>query len=811
MSTRGTITELHISCLWDGNIDLKYSRNQRLASETDGEEPGMQAPPYCQWYQDSILLKNTSRWSGQLAFRTGVDRGGAHPSWASTHVIMQCVSAWCVEPTCSHHNLRIEVARQDVRLFLLSPHNLPIREWEPVQLGWCARLKSSTWRYHFKSQGGSPAEFLIPSNQHSDPLSPTLFPHAELHQMCASYYNYHTTVHYPHRGFYTASLQIENGPQLSWNLDFYVQPALLHVFSATSTLLSLPHKMLSFSWTLRPLSPRIMAYSLVDEEGLGEWSPSHHYNPFAVQSDFCAVPKSQNARDKVIANIYFHTGDDRISGELMGKIDFLNKTLIFRTGSAAPVSLTLNPQKVQMGIYIFSQALGLYRSTQDIETTNNTREKPSFHYVFYQQQSLSYLIVLELSQQRWYRLSMHLYLNRRDALFRSLREKDMDMHVFSGRSPEESVVYIIWFIPLQHPQLQCEWAFTLQLFDSRKEHLLWNRTYTYRNHTKSAAHFLPRSVLSFKPTQYAGFVAPVSCRKCGLARAVLKATMNTYTSKVMELTVACQKSYCRELTATIHKPNPSDPVLRYKRGSAIILQATTKAECRTSSSISLDWKIYSLKTTSSIPDWANPVMLPNKINTDGVMFNIPRNLLSYGFYHVNVTVTVLLPAHALTFGESDSVILQILPSDLVAIIAGGLFRTIGVADVWALNASASFDPDSANPLEGLVFRWYCTKQELDYSVMKLSPDQKCQPYQMDLLWSDSAHPVQMVEPHVLQENMKYYFAVVILKQDRMAKDLPNSACCSWFYTIAGCFLFRKLWEIYQSIRKVYPVRKVSKL
>ncbi|XP_020641453.3 polycystin family receptor for egg jelly-like [Pogona vitticeps] len=763
--------ELRISCFWDRKLDLKYSRNQRLASEIKGEDHGMQAPPYCQWFQDSILVQNTSHWSGQLVLSTDEDRGDARPPWAFTRVIMQCVSALCVVPSCSHNNLSIEVARQDVRLFILSPQNLPIREWEPVQLGWCARLKSSTWSYHFKSQGGSPAEFLIPSNQHSEPFAPTVFLNSELHHVCASYYNYHVTVCYPRRGFYTASLQIENGPQLTRSLDLYVEPALLHVFSTTSTLLSLPDRTLNFSWTLRPLSPRIMAYSLVDEQGLEEWSLSHNYNPFAIQSNFCAAPKSQNSRDKIVANIYFRT-NDRISGELLGKMDFSNKTLIFKTGSRT-IYLTLNPQKVQMGMYIFSHASGLYHSTQEIMTADDTREQSRFHYIFYQQQSLSYLIILEFIQLRWYRFSMHLYLNRRDNLFKSLGEKDMDIHIFSDHAPEESVVYIVWFIPLQHPQLQCEWAFNLQLFDSRKKHLLWNSTYTYRNHVKSAARFLPHSVLSFRPTLYTGFVAPVNCRKSGLAHAILKATVNTYASKVTEPTVACQKSYCHELTVTIHKPNPSNLIIGYKRGSAITLQATVKAECRTSPSLGVGWKIYSLTMASSIPDWANPLMLPNVINTDGVMFNIPRNVLSYGFYHVNVTMRVLLPEYAITFVESDSVILQILPSDLVAVIAGGLFRTVGVSDFWALNASASFDPDSAKPLEGLVFRWYCTQQELDYSIMKLSPDQKCQPHQMDLLWSYSTHSVQMVKPNVLQENMKYYFVLVVLKQDRMASSFQT--------------------------------------
>ncbi|XP_042325588.1 polycystic kidney disease and receptor for egg jelly-related protein-like [Sceloporus undulatus] len=758
--------ELHLSCLWDGKIDLKYSRKRGLALEIKGTAAGMQAP-HCQWYQDSNLVKNTNHWSGQVVVDTGLDAEDPHPPWVFTHVTMQCISAWCHAPTCAHNNLTIEVSRQDVRFFLLSPQTLPIREWQPVQLGWCTRLKSSTWSYRFKSPGGSPADFLIPSNHHNELLISALDPYAELHQICVSYYKYHVTVRYPHRGLYTASLQNENGPQLRCSLNLYVQPALLHVFSASSTMLSLSHRTLNLSWTLQPLSPRIMAYSLIDVQGRGKWFPYYNYNPFAQQSDFCSAPKLQNSRDKVMASIYFRTSE-KISGQLKGEIYFFNQTVIFKTNNAIPTYLTLNPQKTKAGTYIFSHALGLYYSFQENKTTNATGESSSYHYIFYEQQSLSYLLIIEFMQLQWYRFSMHLYLNRRETLFKALGEKDMEVQIFNGRSTEENLVYILWFIPIQHPQQQCEWVFDLKIFDSRKKHLLWNSTYTYENRVKNAAHLLPNSVSSFKASLYAGFVAEVNCRKNGLAQAVLKATVNTYYSKIMEPTVACQKSYCYELKAVIHKPDLFEPVIRYKRRSTISLQATAKAECRTHSVTHVLWKIYTLKTALSIPDWANPLKLPNEIETDRVMFYIPGNVLYYGFHYVNVTVTVFLPAYNINITESDSVLLQILESDLVANIIGGLFRTVGVSDRWALDGSTSSDPDSHNPLEGITFNWYCSKRELDYSTMKLSPGEKCHSAQVDLNWSSSTDPVQRVEPNTLQENTKYYFILIILKQNRSA-------------------------------------------
>ncbi|KAM6437807.1 polycystin family receptor for egg jelly-like [Liasis olivaceus] len=753
-------TELRLSCFWDGQVDLKYSRR---ASEVEGEEADPQPPPRCQWYQDALLVMQTQRWSGQLVLSKGLDGGRPNPTRAFTRIVMQCVSVLCREPPCTHRNFSVDISRQDVRLFLLSPQNLPIWEWQPVMLGWCARLKSSLWSYRFKSEGGSPADVLIPSNQHSEPFASTTGLHTPLHHACEVYYYYHTTVRYPQRGFYTVSLHLENGPPLSLSLGFHVQPALLHVFSASSTLLSRTQRSLALSWRLQPLSSTIAAYTLEDLQGLEEWSLSYQYNPFALQSNFCAPPISRTSGKKVISRIYFRT-NKTFSEELRGHLDFSNDTLIFQASSAASVSIRLNPQKTKVGTYIFNQQQGLLYSTLEDRGSSGTGGTSSLHHLFFQQVALSSLIAIEFVKRQRFRFSVHLYLNQKEILFKSLGEKEIEVHVFSGHSPDKNFVYIVWFIPVPHPRLRCDWAFSLQLFHSGKELLLWNKTYTYRDRVKNASRFLPPSVLSFRPTQYAGFVAEVNCRQNGLARAVLKATIATYASRVMEPAVACQKSYCHKLTVAIHKPNPLDPVLRYRREKAIALQATAKAKCRTRPQLDLLWKIYNLSTAWSVPDWPNPLTLPEGLNTGGTVLHIPGNVLSYGFHHVNVSMSVHLPAENITFIESNSVFLQILESGLMAVIAGGLFQTVGVSDRWSLDGSPSSDPDSIKPLEGILFHWFCSKRESDYSAMELGPGQKCHPGQLDMHWTHSKEPVQVVEPKTLQENTMYYFKLVITKQ-----------------------------------------------
>lgn len=673
---------------------------------------------------------------------------------------------------------------QDVRLFLLWPHKLPIHEWQPVKLGWCARLKRSTWIYHFMSQGGSPAHQLIPSNKHTETTASAVYPQAELHQVCESYYSYHTTVRYPVRGFYTVSLHIENRPQLSRSLDLSVQPTLLHVFTASSRLVSFPQRTLSLSWTLRPLSSRIMAFMLVDEQGQGDWYHSYNYNPFALPRNFCAAPKTQHSRRRVISSIYFHT-NKRVPGELRGRFIFLGDTLTFTASSAPLTHLTLNPRKIRTGIYIFSHKQGLFYSTQEGSAANASGENSSSHYIFYQQESISYLITLEFLQLQWYRFSIHTYLNRRGILFRSLEEKGIEVHVFSGHLPAKNLVYIVWFIPVQHPLLQCEWAFNLQLFDSKNSHLLWNNTYSYKDRVRNAVRFLPQSLLPFRTALYVGFVAEVNCRSTGLSQAVLKATVNAYASKVLKPAVPCQKSFCHEVTAIIQKPDPSNPFIKYTRQSAITLRAIKKVLCRTHSHIDIIWEISSVHTSV-------PLGATSRMRTVGVTFHMPGKLLKPSLYLLRMTMTVYLPEYNITIRESDSVTIHIVESDLVAVIAGGSFRTVGVSDRWTLDASASSDPNSDNPQEGLLFNWLCSKHKSDFLELKLSTDGKCHPDQETLKWTDSQDPVQIVQQGTHLPNNTHYFVLRITKDRRTAdayqtvQVLPGSLPVLNFTCIQNC-------------------------
>nr|XP_025042812.1 polycystic kidney disease and receptor for egg jelly-related protein [Pelodiscus sinensis] len=754
-------TEVWVSCLWDGPIELHYTRAPGAVSRTQEGDTQLPPPPRCRWYRDSAWVQDTSRWAGRAVLGPGPGRGGPAPPWASSHITDQCVSALCAMPMCLYRNLSIEVSGQDVRLFLLWPPEPPILEWQPVQLGWCARLKSARWRYRFSSRGGNPAALLIPSNQHHKQPPPAAYPRAELHQVCASYYSYRLTVHYTHRGLYVASITMERGPPISLSLTLRVEPALLHVLSAHSKLFSLPYQSLSLSWSLQPLGPRTLAYRLLDMQGMEGWSAS--YNPYALQSNFCVNSMPQQASEMALASIYFHT-DGEWFGELTGELSFSNATLGLAVNSKIPTYLSLNAEKTKMGTYIFSRSHGLYYTIQE-KNASAPDDDFSTHYIFFRQQSLSFLLTIEFLKLQWYKFNMHLYLNRKGALFKSLVDRDIEVHIFnSGPSFLRSSIYIVWFIPVQHPMLQCEWTFNLQLFGSRKEYLIQNNTYTYDDHVRNAAHFVRRSVLPFNPDLYTGFVAKVNCTRSGLTPAVLKVTVNTYASKVMESLVSCQKKPCFIERLRIQKPDLVYPIIHTKKGTQLYLYAKMQVNCTDLVRTEQIWKIYSVQNFTTIPDWTKPLNPPLIWRRHMLILQIPSFSLDYGLYLFQFSVKITTTEDVVE--GSDTVFVRVEKSDLVAVFAGGTFRTVGFSDKWTLDGSMSSDPDSADRLEGLTFTWYCTKHVSDYTNMIVSTNGTCHPNQVDLKWIHFSGPTQTVVPETLRGNAIYHFRLVIQKDNR---------------------------------------------
>nr|XP_010297825.1 PREDICTED: polycystic kidney disease and receptor for egg jelly-related protein [Balearica regulorum gibbericeps] len=753
-----------VSCLWNSTMNMRYQPAPGARPEAERKERWSPPPPHCFWYLNSAWVKNTSRWSGQVMLQTGLPPGSAPPPMASSLLTVQCSSASCAAPECFHRNVSIKMSGQDMRLFVLWPQTHLIHAWQPVELGWCAHLKSASWQYRFSSQGGSPSTLLLPSSEHQDTLPPAIYPTAELQQTCDTYYSYRLTVRYRHHGLHVASVSIEQMPHISLSLSLKVEPDLLHVLSVSSKLLSVPRQPLSLSWRLQPLTPRTLAYKLVDTQAIGGWL--HSYSSFTLQSNFCAVPTPQSLGELVVASIYFHV-DGKKFEELTGELHLLNGTLSLSAGRETPTHLNLHPGKTNSSTYIFRYNHRTFYITNGNNSPIST-DDPNTRTVFYQHKELSYLLSIEFVTFQWYKFNMYLYMNQKRALFRSLAERDLEVHVFSSSRPSflQSFTYLVWFIPAQHPMLQCEWTFHLQLFGTQKDRLLQNSTYTYNDHIRNATRFVRRSALPFDPEKYTGFVAKVNCTRSALTQALLRVRVNNYAAKTIEAPVACQKEACYIDTVWIQRPVLHTSILHQKKGTSFYLFVRLLVDCNIGISIKPLWRIYLVQDTTTIPDWSNPINSSLMYGVEMIHLTVPSFTLDYGLYLFYFTVAITPIRTTTVLRGSDKVYIQIESTDLVANIAGGTFRTVGFSDNWTLDGSASYDPDSQEGLKGITFTWYCTKEVSDYKNREVSPGKRCHPSQRDLKWLTPSGPVQVMQPESLPGNAIYYFRLVIQKDRR---------------------------------------------
>ncbi|XP_068258279.1 LOW QUALITY PROTEIN: polycystin family receptor for egg jelly [Nyctibius grandis] len=763
----GQVSQQHdnercVSCLWNSTTNLRYQPTSGARPEAERKEGWPPAPPRCFWYLNSGWVKNTSCWSGQVVLPTGLLPGSAPPPMASSLLMVQCSSASCAAPECFHQNLSIEMPTQEMRLFVLWLQTHLIHTWQPVELGWCARLKSASWQYRFSSHGGSPSTLLLPSSEHQEMPPPAVYPTAKLQQTCASYYSYRLTVRDRHHGLHVASVSIEQMPQISLSLSLKVERDLLHVLSVSSKLLSLPQQPLSLSWRLQPLTPRRLAFRLVDTQAIGGWLCSYSF--FTLQSNFCAVSTPQSPGEVVVASIYFCV--DAKSFEELTQQHLLNSTLSLTAGREIPTHVNLHPGKTNRSTYIFRYNHGTFYTTKEKKSPTST-DGPNTRTVFYQHKELSYLLSIEFVAFQWYKFNMYLYMNQKRALFRSPAERNLEVHVFSSGRPSflQSFTYLVWFIPAQHSMLQCEWTFYLQLFGAQKDQLLQNSTYTYNDHVSNATRFVHRSALPFDPKKDMGFVAKVNCPRSAITPALLGARVKNYAAKT---TPSRQRGPCYIHTVYIQRPVLHTSVLRQKRGTSFYLFVRLLVDCNVGITIKPLWRVYPVQDTTTIPDWRNPINSSLMYGVEMILLTVPSFALDYGLYLFYFTVEVIPIRTTTVLRGSDQIYILIESIDLVANIAGGMFRTVGFSDNWTLDGSASYDPDSQEGLKGITFTWYCTKEASDYTNMKVSPGKKCHPAQRDLKWLTSSGPVQAMPPESLPGNAIYYFRLVIQKDSRMS-------------------------------------------
>ncbi|NXJ89901.1 PKDRE protein, partial [Corythaixoides concolor] len=281
-----------------------------------------------------------------------------------------------------------------------------------------------------------------------------------------------------------------------------------------------------------------------------------------------------------------------------------------------------------------------------------------------------------------------------------------------------------------------------------------------------ATRFVRRSALPFDPEKYTGFVAKVNCTRSARTPALLGVRVNNYAAKTIEAPLSCKKEACYIDTVQIQKPVLHTSVLHQKRGTSFYLFVRLLVDCNVGISVKPLWRIYPVQDTATIPDWTKPINSSLMYGVEMIHLTVPSFTLDYGLYLFYFTVEITPIGTTTVLRGSDKVYVQIDGADLVANIAGGTFRTVGFADNWTLDGSASYDPDSKEGLKGITFTWYCTKEVSDYKNMKVSPGKRCHLAQKDLKWLTSSGPVQAMPPESLPGNTIYYFRLVIQKDRR---------------------------------------------
>ncbi|XP_071948700.1 polycystin-1-like protein 2 [Antedon mediterranea] len=146
-------------------------------------------------------------------------------------------------------------------------------------------------------------------------------------------------------------------------------------------------------------------------------------------------------------------------------------------------------------------------------------------------------------------------------------------------------------------------------------------------------------------------------------------------------------------------------LFKYKRYQNILFIPVIKLDCQGSIQTILDWKVFKISGTFSIPDETNEYHLPSNIKTSLKEFYIPSFTLDYGYYIFQLTVTMVMRDGSIGVSNVDHSKLEVVETSLVAWIIGGSLIRTGWYNNITIDGSESHDPDSA--VAKFVYNWFC--------------------------------------------------------------------------------------------------------
>ena len=160
-----------------------------------------------------------------------------------------------------------------------------------------------------------------------------------------------------------------------------------------------------------------------------------------------------------------------------------------------------------------------------------------------------------------------------------------------------------------------------------------------------------------------------------------------------------------KITAKISKKkeNPT----QYKRFKKIDIKTTNKIECYNVSLTHYEWHIYRLIDDKKVST--------KDLTTDKSDLHIPARWLDYGKYKLVFRIDMKVEPGVFT---EEIFYIEVMRSELVAIIDGGTARTVGNVAPLVLNAAKSNDPDSdSQDNSGYNFSWFCKRyDDINYTL-----------------------------------------------------------------------------------------------
>ncbi|XP_078424677.1 polycystin family receptor for egg jelly-like [Cetorhinus maximus] len=717
---------LRYTCLWQSSVELAY---------TSTPDTGTRAPPpTLTWFINQRRVASAVQWSG----RQNLSR--VPPDSPITLVYR---SASC--PTCHYLNVTIYTTRLRAQFFALRPNQVLVR-FRDLELAWCANLNSLVWNYTVTCPGGTPHSTTLPSSQVSQIPSGSYPPGKEV--ACSHDFHYTVKVQYPEVGSYYCNLDLINGNLTTLSISLKVKPVLLHLLSTQSATIQ-RRATLIISWQLWT-NGGFLTYQLAARPaGQSSWTSTFH--PNAIESKIC--PCTWPQLNECITQLLLKVGGISIRTSAT--------TITFHQGAVLFVNhgrlLWLKPNATMSGtaFYYISSDNQLYYSKVDTPPDSHR------HFLLLQAPEVSHLFKIDYTSPNEYNVTIQLYLNLKGTIYNSLEDMNVSLPLFNSGPVDMGLpVNVVWFIPLQHPAMQCAWSFELN--NSTAVHL-----YDFNQKVEDAPSYIPEVQLPFNPREYSGFLARVTCSTAGEMILSLRASVGNYSTTSQDSVLFCNLPECHLPLPTIEHPPPPDTIIRNTKGSPLTVYGNSGLHCNSILSVTISWMIYEIADIEAQPDWNQSVPLPPHIWTSTATLHLPAFSLDYGFYLFVLNVTMSTSDPTLPYlNNSCQAVVKVTKSELVARIAGGSYRTVSFEDSITLDASMSADPDSSIPHLGLNFFWYCTRKLSDYITMTLSRNQYCHPGHPDLQWISAIPDTLVIPSHMLITKKDFYFRVVIEKDTR---------------------------------------------